>query len=68
MPDLRCHDHLARVLCPDGHCAESPQTHDPNSVELESIPFAVSVYHGRALCLQCFASYLDEWTEGVRRE
>jgi hypothetical protein len=33
--------------------------HDPAAVDLTRVPEAVSIYHGRALCLACLAKYLD---------
>lgn len=59
---LYCYDCIARVLCPEAHCDPNdptPVRHDPLIVDLTSIARAVSVYHGRALCLPCLATYLD---------
>lgn len=64
MNDLRCYDHIMRQLCPEGHCSSPGEfktnTHSPETVNLSDVPAAVTVYHGRALCLECVASYLAE--------
>ena len=60
---IYCYDCITRQLCPDAHCDPEdpkPTSHDPSAVDLRSVPEAVSVYHGRALCLTCLAGYLDE--------
>ncbi len=60
---MYCYDHITRQLCPDAHCDPVDDlvgVHDPASVDLAAVPEAISVYHGRALCLPCLASYMDE--------
>jgi hypothetical protein len=59
---VRCYACLTRQLCPDAHCDPNdpaPVVHDPTAVDLDLVPEAVTIYHGRALCLPCTASYLD---------
>lgn len=63
MPTLYCYDHITAQLCPEAHCdprdGQPEAAHDPAVVDLEHMPEAVSVYHGRALCLACLAKYMD---------
>ena len=62
MNGMLCYDHIMRQLCPEGHCASPDEfkanEHDPASVNLADVPPAVTVYHGRALCLECVISYV----------
>ena len=58
-----CHGCTTRQLCPEAHCHPddpAPARHDPAVVDLRKVPEAVTIYHGRALCLPCLASYLDD--------
>jgi hypothetical protein len=50
-------------MCPPAHCdpGDPEQTHhDPSVVDLSAVREAVTMYHGRALGLECLAGYLDE--------
>jgi hypothetical protein len=63
MADLSCYDHILRQLCPDGHCGTEERfrntPHDATTVDLSMVPPAVSMYHGRALCLECLVDYVN---------
>ena len=44
-----CYDHITQQLCPDAHCDPADDVvgvHDPMSVDLATVPEAVSIYHG----------------------